>query len=71
VYDQEIAAFAARISDEGGALAASVDDLAAEKVADGPVDQLAERVLGDEGDAVEGEEAGAKRDGQGRMEDEL
>lgn len=30
-YDQEIARFAARISSEGGALAASVDDLAADK----------------------------------------
>ena len=31
LYDQEIAAFATRVSAESGALAASVDDLAAEK----------------------------------------
>ena len=32
IYDREIATFAGRVSEGGGALAVSVDDLAAEKV---------------------------------------
>ena len=68
VYDREIAAFASRLSEEGGPLAASVDDLAAEKVADRPVIPIAEDVEGGAEDTLGDEDV----DKAGtRIEDEL
>ena len=70
MYDQEIATFAARLSQQDGALAASVDDLAAEKVVEDPVSIRVE--IGKEGEHEmvddEGDESEAVR---GRIDDEL
>lgn len=58
MYDQEIAAFAARVSEEGeesGALAISVDYLASERHVSG----------------VEGKEEETEREPEGRIGDEL
>ena len=78
-YDREIAALAARVEGAGGALAASVDDLAADKSGGGIVSEDegedgadlgtsdAASELEKEAEEVEEEETGQSR----RIEDEL
>ena len=68
MYDREIATFAARLSAEGGPLAASVDDLAAEKEGGGGDPATTESASDDAGD---GEEVVGGDVGQRRIEDEL
>ena len=70
MYDQEIATFAARLSQEDSALAASVDDLAAEKVAEDPGSPRVEYGEGGENDVPDDEEDESEA-GRGRINDEL
>jgi UDP-glucose:glycoprotein glucosyltransferase len=66
-YDREIAAFAARISGNEGALAASVDDLAGSKK---EVSDVIENAS-EERDAAEETHVEESVDHHGRIEDEL
>lgn len=63
-YDREIAAFAARISGNEGALAASVDDLAGNK-------EVVEESEVDVTEDVQGEQVKEEREHHGRIEGEL